>query len=72
MFDVISYIFPIECFILDAKLSDMSDMLKPRILQQQEKLPTVELDLLFRGFLNWPCSFKAQLHFLGFPEIKRA
>ena len=72
MLDVISYIFPIEFFVFYTKLPDMRDMLKPRILQQQGKLPTVGLDLLFRGSLNWPCSFNAQLHFLGFPKIKRA
>ena len=38
MFDVISYIFPIEFFVFNTKLPDMSDMVKQRILQQQEKL----------------------------------
>ena len=69
MFDVIWYIFPIEFVVLDTKLQDMSDMAKQRIIQQQEKLPPVGLGLLFRGSLNWPCSFNAQLHF---PKIKRA
>ena len=72
MLDVISYIFPIESFVFNTKLPDMSHVLKPRILQQQEKLPPVGLDLLSRGSLNWPCSFNAQLHLLGFPKIKRA